>query len=262
MKWKLPKFEMGERFKFVLGAMAMLAVALVSALLTMRLAIHGAEVEVPSLSGMTLSDASAKLEKMGLSLNLENRFYSAMIPSGRVLSQYPSAGQKVRRDWQVRVTESLGAQKVEIPNVVGKSEREATIAIRRLQLEVGTVAHIAAPGEPGIVLAQTPPPNAEGVDKPRVSLLLSEAASEDKSVSYVMPNLGGLTLGAAAAKVGAMGLKIVAAEEPAAEDGPADGTGEAAVPVLTGGGGLVTAQTPLAGHRVVAGDAVKVTLSR
>ena len=258
---RLPKFVVGERFKLVLGAMAMVAVALVSALLTMRLAIHGAEVEVPSLSGMTLAEASAKVEKLGLSVNLENRFYSATVPSGRVLSQYPAAGTKVRHDWQVRVTESLGAQRVEIPNVVGKSEREATIAIRRLQLEVGTVAHIAAPGEPGIVLAQTPPPSAEGVDKPRVSLLLSETAAEDKSVSYVMPNLSGLTLGSAAAKVSAMGLKIVAAEEPSADAGT-DAPADTAAPVISSGSGLVIAQVPAAGRRVAAGDAVKITLSR
>ena len=45
-------------FNIVLGAMAMLAVALISAFITMRLAIHGREVEVPNLAGLTISEAS------------------------------------------------------------------------------------------------------------------------------------------------------------------------------------------------------------
>ena len=42
-------------FRIVLGALAMMSVALLSALATMRLAIHGIEVSVPNLTGLTLA---------------------------------------------------------------------------------------------------------------------------------------------------------------------------------------------------------------
>jgi hypothetical protein len=75
----------------------------------------------------------------------------------------------VRRDWPVRITESLGAQQVSIPDLTGESERAATVSIRRLSLELGTVAYLGIAGDPDVVLTQTPPVNAAGVDGPRVS---------------------------------------------------------------------------------------------
>ena len=161
-------------FNILLGALAMIAVALLSAFLTMRLVIHGREVEVPNLAGLTVAEAKSLASNLGLDMNLENHFYSTVVPSGRILSQFPAPGTKVRRDWVMRVTESIGPQKVSVPDVVGQTEREASVTIRRLSLDLGTVAYVPAPGPPGMVLAQTPTPAAAGVDGPRISLLVSE----------------------------------------------------------------------------------------
>ncbi len=77
-------------FNLVLGGLAMIAVAMISAFLAMRLAIHGREVKVPDLSHMTVSEASRRAGSMGLRLQLENRFYSPNIPAGQVLAQFPA----------------------------------------------------------------------------------------------------------------------------------------------------------------------------
>src|SRR6266851_998907 len=254
-------------FNLLLGALAMLAVAMLSAFITMRLAIHGREVKVPNLAGLTLSEASRKASSLGLRLNLENRFYSADTPTGHVLAQSPAPGATVRREWAVRVTESLGPQQVAIPDVVGQSERTASVNIRRLSLDLGTVAHLAVPDEGGVVLAQTPGPNAAGVDRPRVSLLLSQPEEAPAQATFVMPSLTGLTLSAAAARVAASGLHIVSAEELSAPapvtSAPASTGAVPAAPAAPTPGvstGTVVAQTPPAGHRVVKGDAVRVSL--
>jgi beta-lactam-binding protein with PASTA domain len=267
-------------FNIVLGALAMLVVALLSAFITMRLAIHGREVKVPNLTGLTLSEASKQTRSLGLILHLENRFYSPNTPPGHVLAQSPAPGVTVRRQWAVRVTESLGAQQVAIPDVLGQSERTASINIRRLGLELGAVAHIAAPGEPGVVIAQTPAPNAAGVDRPRVSLLLSEPQEAESPQAFLMPSLTGLTLAGAAARAYAAGLRIVSAEDlntptpatvatdasaPATvvspSTGPAPTASPASPPTQSISIGTVIAQTPPAGHRVVKGDPVRITLT-
>jgi beta-lactam-binding protein with PASTA domain len=275
VKLKLKTRSINRFFNIVLGALAMLIVALVSAFISMRLAIHGREVKVPDLTGLTLLDASKQTRSHGLILNLENRFYSPNTPPGHVLAQSPAPGVTVRREWTVRVTESLGAQQVAIPDLIGQSERTASINIRRLGLELGTVSHIAAPGDPGVVIAQTPNPNAAGVDRPRVSLLLSEPEEAASPDAYVMPSLAGLTLSAAVRAATAAGLHIVSAEElnqpvptaaaPAATT-PSPAATSAASPVPTpsspsASAGTVVAQTPLAGHRVLKGDPVHITLS-
>jgi eukaryotic-like serine/threonine-protein kinase len=278
MRLKIKIRQINRFFNIVLGALAMLVVALLSAFITMRLAIHGREVKIPSLTGLTLPEASKQTRSVGLRLTLENRFYSPNTPPGQILAQYPVAGSTVRRQWAVRVTESLGAQQVAIPDLLGQSERTASINIRRLGLELGAVAHIAAPGDPGVVIAQTPLPNAAGVDRPRVSLLLSEPAEAESPDAIVMPSLAGLTLAGAAARAAAAGLHIVSAEDlnlastPTATSTPAGETTTPAgqppapstppdAPAQAAAIGTVVAQSPLAGHRVVKGDPVHITLT-
>jgi beta-lactam-binding protein with PASTA domain len=267
-------------FNLLLGALAMLAVALTSAFIAMRLAIHGREVVVPNLAGLSIADASHKAHSLGLSLNLENKFYSPDTPPGNVLAQSPSPGSKVRREWAVRITESLGAQQVSVPNLIGQTERAATINLRRLSLDLGSVAHIASPGEPGIVLAQSPPPTAQGADRPQVSLLLSEPEDSQPDPGVVMPSLTGLTLSAAYARATSAGLHIVSAEDvitptPATPATPTATTPPPAAAPTTGGSfppneaafavsasvGTVIAQSPPAGHRVAKGEPVRLTLS-
>ncbi|MEA2740752.1 MAG: eukaryotic-like serine/threonine-protein kinase, partial [Acetobacteraceae bacterium] len=258
----------------------MLAVALLSAFITMRLVIHGREVEVPNLAGVTVQEAIDQTMQAGLSLNVENRFYSTVTPAGRVLSQSPGPGTKVRRQWAVRITESLGPQRVSVPNVIGQTERAAAVNIRRLSLDLGTVAYIPAPGPPGIVLTQSPTPAAAGIDGPRISLLVSEpedgprlnpdasagAASATTAgvgqvagagsgapagqaaaapAAYVMPNLVGLTLSAASARVAAIGLHITSVEAQSAAIKPVAPVASPEAPGSAGAIRPVTAMPPI-----------------
>lgn len=279
-------------FNIVLGALAMLVVALTSAFIAMRLAIHGREVKVPNLTGLTIADAGKTASSLGLNLTIENRFYSPNTPPGHILAQYPTPGVTVRREWAVRATESLGPQQVSIPDVLGQSERTASINIRRLPLNLGTVANIEAPGEPGIVLAQTPNPNASGIDRPRVSLLLSQP-EQSAGAPFLMPSLTGLPLMAAAARASAAGLRVVSAEElkvttppnptapatanpttpvpptqstnpPQSPTPPTTATAITPTPITAVPGAstaTVVAQTPPSGYRVAKGDPVRITIT-
>ena len=76
----------------------MVVVAIFSAYIAMRVAIHGREVEVPQQPICPLSEAAAKAAALGLRFNIENRFYSA-VPAGEVISQSPAPGTTVRREW-------------------------------------------------------------------------------------------------------------------------------------------------------------------
>jgi beta-lactam-binding protein with PASTA domain len=293
---------MRRLFNILLGALAMLAVGLLSAFLTLRLAIHGREVEVPNLAGLTVQEAIDQTTQAGLTLNVENRFYSTVTPSGRVLSQSPSPGSKVRRQWAVRITESLGPQRVSVPNVIGMTERAAAVNIRRLSLELGTVAYIPTPGPAGIVLTQSPTPAAEGIDGPRISLLVSESETAPRTVAdtdqpsdptiagqspstlsasgatptnspteaFVMPNLVGLSLFAASARVTAIGLHITSIEAlPAAIASVPSPTSPGAAgairplapisPVTPSN--TVVSQIPVAGRRVIKGTPIHIALS-
>jgi beta-lactam-binding protein with PASTA domain len=251
--------------KWTLLGLGMLAVMLLSAGLTLRVALHGHEVTIPDFAGMTVGEASQAALRTGVDLNIENKFYSTTVPVGRVLSQAPAAGSRVRHGWQVRVTESLGPQQVTIPDVVGDPMQESSMEIRKMQLDLGTLAHIGAPGDAEMTLAQTPPPNA-GVDQPTVSLLLSSAVNA--SSAFVLPSFVGMSFGAANRAAIGLGLKVATiGGVPAAVPVPApapEAPGQPVVPAAPVApvvpSGVVTEQSPESGFKASRGDVVRLTL--
>jgi beta-lactam-binding protein with PASTA domain len=248
-------------FRIALTGLAMLAVMLVSAAITLRIALHGHEVTIPDFAGMTVAEASEAALKTGVDLNIENKFYSTTVPIGRILSQAPAAGSTVRHGWQVRVTESLGPQQVTIPDVVGQPIQEASMNIRKMQLDLGTLAHIDAPGEPDMTLAQTPPPNA-GVDQPRVNLLLSSAVNA--STAFVMPSFAGMSYTAASHWATSLGLKVaVTGDQATAPPATPPVPGQMAIPAQAPPtvSGVVKAQSPESGFKASKGDILRLTLT-
>ncbi len=271
---------MARYFRIAFQLLAMIFIMALAAGITLRLALHVGEVQIPSLSGLTVAEASNAALHSGLDLNIENKYYSTTIPAGRVLSQAPAAGSEVRKGWQVRVTESLGPQQVTIPNVVGEPIRQASMDLRRDTLDLGTLARLDAPGDSDLVLAQTPPPDA-GVDQPRVNLLLSAAAA-DATSSFVMPSFVGMSFTNANHAGIALGLRVAAIGGIPATPAPAPataavvagpngvGTNAAGQPVAVPATppapvtpqGPVLSQSPEAGHRSGRGGVIRLYFYR
>jgi beta-lactam-binding protein with PASTA domain len=242
----------------LLLALVLLTVALISALTAMQLAIHGREVAIPKLVGMSPFEAERTGAASGLQVVVERQFYSADIPEGKIMTQMPPPGTKVRRGWSVRVAESLGPQRVAIPGVTGGSERVAELNIRRRGLSLGSVARVNFPDAPlDQVISQSPPANASGVAAPKISLLVSDGAEPS---TYVMPNLTGQPLGSAMLALADAGIKVgkVSVLPPGA--GPA--VEPQAAPVAPSAASqpspasMIVTQTPLPGQKIVAGSAV------
>ncbi|HLB87029.1 MAG: hypothetical protein AUH86_09890 [Acidobacteria bacterium 13_1_40CM_4_58_4] len=244
---------MKSLFRFVLLALVLLVVALVSALTAMRIAIHGREVAVPDLVGKTPAEARRIVEQSELAMEVEREYYSANVPEGRILSQLPPPGTQVRRGWRIRVAESLGPQRVEIPNVIGQSERAANMNIRRRGLDVGAVAQLQMPGTPADqVLSQAPPPNASGVSAPKISLLVTEAAPPQ---ALVMPNFVDQPLGSVTLALQDAGFRVGTVAFAAQPESPAS------APTPTPASqpspaSMIVSQNPAPGEKVVAGAAV------
>ena len=249
---------------FRLGFVVLLlcVVALLSAVTTMHFAIHGAEVSVPDFRGLTIAEAMRKAAALDLNLSTDNRFYSAEMPSGRVLTQTPASGTIVRREWRVRITQSLGPQRIAIPNVIGQPERAATISMRRAGLDLGNVAHMPyASASPGTVIAQNPAPDAEGVERPSLSLLVADSAVTSPA-GFVMPDFTGQLFSTAASTIAHAGLKTgppLETQIPIASTAAVNGIQPPATPAAPG---TIVRQMPLPGSRVDANTLVEFTVER
>ena len=241
-------------FQYVVRVLVLVVVFMVSALTGMRFAIHGRQTRIPKLVGMTPGQAERALADRGLVLDPGDRFFSSDVPPGRIMSQAPAAGEQVRRGWHVRVAESMGPQRVVIPDLVGGSERAAEINIRRRGLELGSVASAIVPGSPtDQIVAQSPPANALNVSAPRISVLL--AAPEGRA-SFVMPDLVGRSEDDAVNEIVGVGLRVgsITSQAP-----PTDANATDAVP---SGTRMVVRSIPAAGQKVFDGQAIALEVTR
>jgi beta-lactam-binding protein with PASTA domain len=255
---------MKSLLRFAMLALVLVMVALVSALTAMRFAIHGQEVAVPAVVGLAPSEAERAGAAVGLQVEIERQYYSPQIPEGRIMSQLPLPGTKVRRGWLVRVAQSLGPIRVVIPDVTGQSERAAEFNIRRRGLDLASMAEIAMPGAPADqVLAQSPPANASQVAAPKISILLTAAANPQ---AFVMPSFVGQPLGSASRTLQDAGFQlgnVAVAAPPAADSSSVAVGGETVTPVIppappvqASPASIIVSQTPAAGQRVVVGAMV------
>jgi beta-lactam-binding protein with PASTA domain len=242
-------------FRWLLRALVLIVVFVASMLTAMRFAIHGRQTTIPKVVGLTESQAERLLADHGLVLDQGDRYFSSDVPQGHVMSQAPAPGAQVRRGWHVRVAESMGPQRVVIPDLIGNSERAAEINIRRRGLELGSIASATIPGAPGDqIVVQSPPANAVNVSEPKISILT--AAPEERQ-SFVMPDLVGQSEDAAIDAIVNAGLHVAGiatqAAPPAAQN---------ASQIVPAGTRMVVRTTPAAGQRVFQGQGIGLEVTQ
>jgi len=259
---------MKSAIRFVLLAMVLVIVAMVSALTAMRFAIHGQEVAVPSIVGLTPADAERTVSGLGLQVSIERQYYSPQIGEGKIMSQLPMPGTKVRRGWQVRVAQSLGPTRVSIPDVAGQSEHAAELNIRRRGLEISSMAVMQAPDiPPDQVVAQSPTANATQVAAPKISLLVT-ATPEPQA--FVMPSFVGQALGSASQVLQDAGFRLgnvnVLAPITTVPVDPANAQNNSAsieviqdqpAPAQATPASIIVSQSPIGGQKVFPGTVIQ-----
>jgi beta-lactam-binding protein with PASTA domain len=233
--------------RYLLRALVLLLVFLGAALLAMRVAIHDREIQVPKLVGLSMAEAERVANSKGMVTSIASRFYSTEIPKGHVVAQMPKAESTVRHGSKILISESLGAQKAAIPNVVGQSENAARINLKSRGLQEGSVTSIRLAGAaPGTVIAQSPSPDSQEVNSPKVNLVL---AANDEAAQFVMPSFLGKPLAEAAAAADKAGMVVANAPKTQSSDAKT-------------APGIVVKQYPLPGQRVAAGEKIWFTVSK
>lgn len=98
-------------------------------------------VEVPTVTGMSAKDAESGLTQLGFAVTtVEGN--SDDVPEGFVIAQVPNAGTTAPRGTNVTITVSIGKGKIYVPNLMGLSEEEGTIAAIEAGLEIVSVSHV------------------------------------------------------------------------------------------------------------------------
>jgi serine/threonine-protein kinase len=155
----------------------------------------GREIVAPNLANKTFEEARAVTRAYTLDIVEDGRDFSNTVPESTVVVQIPSAGTILKPGRRIHVVLSRGPRPLTIPNVVGKSPREAELIINSAGLEVIDKRWKASDKYTrGIVAEQYPPGDREVPENTGVILFVANGRRE---TNVVMPNLIDLSYQAA-----------------------------------------------------------------
>jgi eukaryotic-like serine/threonine-protein kinase len=210
---------------------------------SMRVALWAREVQVPSLVGRTVNEATATLADRDLALRVEeNERPDDKIEAGRVMQQEPDAGATSRRQRTVRVWISSGPKRTIVPALIGQNERAAQSMLQQDGVAVSSVSEFrSADYSADTVVAQNPAATSRA---PEVGILVNRG---ELTATYVMPDVIGVDGERAADALRRQGFRVsIVGTQPYPGVPP----------------GTVVRQQPAGGFRVGASDAISLEVSR
>lgn len=140
-------------------------------------------VKVPSVVDMEKRSAVLALEAQDLVASITET-PSEIVPEGIVISQIPDAGVEIKAGEVVRlyVSGKATSNYVNVPNLVGKTEKNARGYIEEAELVMGEVDYKETDEkEEGIVISQTPSFGLSVEKKSAVNIVISKKPSEPQN---------------------------------------------------------------------------------
>ena len=101
------------------------------------------KISVPDVTGYSYEDAFAALSNAGFVIKRAEE-YSTEVEKGRVINQIPAGGMNAVAGSEVVVTVSIGVEenKVQMPNLIGLDEMDATATLIEAGLNVKSVTYV------------------------------------------------------------------------------------------------------------------------
>ncbi len=128
----------------LLGAFLLAAVLVVGAMIFLNVVTkHNRELTVPDFSNMTVAEAEAEAAKVGMRVEVTDSVFAKRMRKGAVRDQNPAPGSKVKDGRRISLTiNALNAKKVQMPNLVGLSMRQALAELQSRGLVLGKLIYV------------------------------------------------------------------------------------------------------------------------
>ncbi len=166
----------------------------------------GRQVEVPDIVDLTPAQARRKLARHGLRLKLQEPRFDASVPEGRLVFQGPAAFSLVKSGRTVYAVPSLGIRLYEVPDLRGRSLRQARLWVEQSGLAVGEISEEASGKvKEGLVVRQVPAAGRGVAADTPVSLVISNGPPGEV---VVVPNVVGRRLEDARSDLAEVGLEV------------------------------------------------------
>jgi beta-lactam-binding protein with PASTA domain len=161
---------------------------------------------LPDFTNQRLVETQMSLSDLELEYEVSSEEFSPGLPAGVILHQFPGAGTHVKPGRIVKFVISLGQKMVPIPDLAGKSVRQAMLDLETFGLELGEIQWALSDTLPERVIVFSYP--SAGFEVPTGSLVnLMVNRGRASSFTY-MPKIIGLTIDQALKRLEDKGLKL------------------------------------------------------
>ena len=144
------------------------------------------EVTVPSVINKTVDQATKELKKLGLKLEVDLELVSKDVDAGIIMSQTPKDGSVVKSDQTVRVNVSKGYTQADVPNVSGKSEKNAKTVLESYGYKVVVAGYQNSDTmAQGCVISQNPKAGTALDQGQTVSITISAGVAQTDTFDIV-----------------------------------------------------------------------------
>lgn len=149
-------------------------------------AFGGEEIEAPDFKNMTFEEAQDAAKTYDIKVKKGDEVVSEEVEKGKIVSQDPKAGTKIKTGSTIKVNISKGLGDGDVPDLEGKSQDELESYLEAAGFKLGTVTTEASEKEAGTVLRQDPKAGSKAEKGSTINVVVSDGSKAKAVVPYLV----------------------------------------------------------------------------
>lgn len=172
---------------------------------------HGKTMRIPTVTGLSYSEAKKSLEAQGFEVQIQDSVYSDTMRPLQVVKQFPEAESQVKINRTIYLTINRAqAPFIQMPNLVSMSFRNAEMVLRQYGLKIGDTIFKPDFARNSVLEqqfdGQVIKPGTKIQQGSSITLVLGNGIGGGQG--FIVPDLFGLTYLQAKARLDSMGVSI------------------------------------------------------
>ena len=166
-------------------AIAILIVLLIVVTSWYRISGPGNKIVVPSLAGMSQTQAAKTVAELGLKVEVTQEVFSEDVPKGKVITSDPAGGGRVEIAGTVNLIISKGQDRIKVPDLVGLTLESATAVLKSSDLKIGRVSEKFSENfEAGLLIDGNPSSGSPVRKDSSVDLIISKGLEQVELTNF------------------------------------------------------------------------------
>lgn len=146
----------------------------------------GSQIAIPSLVGLSVSDAKTQITSLGLLTDVSSQDFSEDVDKGLVITSIPGGGGHLPKNGTVHLVLSKGKERISVPSISGMTQDAATTALINAGLKVGNISQAFDMKIPlGMVINGNPTASSLVRRNSIVDVVISKGVEQIQLTSYV-----------------------------------------------------------------------------